>query len=107
MPKYLLTASYSHEGQKGVLKEGGSARVTATEAIVKRVGGKMESYYFALGGHDVYVIAELPSNAAAVAVAATIGASGAIRSFETVALMSPEEIDAAMKLSPIYRPPGH
>jgi uncharacterized protein with GYD domain len=106
MPKYLLIASYSHDGQKGVLKEGGSARVTATEAVIKRVGGKMESYYFALGGHDVYVTAELPGNAAAVAVAATIRASGAISALETVALMSPADIDAAVKLSPIYRPPG-
>jgi uncharacterized protein with GYD domain len=107
MPKYLLTASYSHEGQKGLLREGGSARVTAMDAVIRRVGGKMESYYFALGGHDVYVTAELPNNAAAVAVGATIGASGAISKFETVALMGPEEVDAAVKLSPIYRPPGH
>ena len=106
MPKYLLTASYSHEGQKGLLKEGGSARTTAMEAIIKRVGGKLESFYFALGAHDVYVTAELPNNAAAVAVGATIGASGAITKFETVALMAPEDIDAAVKLSPIYRPPG-
>jgi len=53
------------------------------------------------------VIVDLPSNAAAAAVAATIGASGAVDSFETVALMTPDEIDAAAKLSPMYRAPGH
>jgi uncharacterized protein with GYD domain len=106
VPKFLLTAKYSHEGQKGLLKEGGSARMMAMDAIITRVGGKMESYHFALGGHDVYVIAELPSNAAAVAVATTIGASGAIEHFETTALMSPADVDVAVKLSPIYRPPG-
>ena len=51
-------------------------------------------------------IAELPNNAAAAAVAATVGSSGALTAFETVALMAPEEIDAAVKLSPVYRPPG-
>jgi len=107
MHKYLFQAAYSPEGVKGVLREGGTARMVATEAIIKRVGGKMESYYFALGGHDIFVIAELPGNAAAAAVAATIGASGAISAFQTTALLTPDELDAAVKLSPIYRAPGH
>ena len=107
MPKYLLKASYSHDGEKGILREGGTARMVATEAIIKRVGGRMIDFHFALGGFDVFVIVELPSNAAAVAVAATIGSSGAVDSFETIALMSPDEIDAAAKLSPMYRAPGH
>ena len=53
-----------------------------------------------------YIIAELPSHTAAAAVAATIGASGAVAAFETVALLTGEELDGAVKLSPIYRPPG-
>ncbi len=106
MPKYLFTGSYSVEGQKGLLREGGSARVLAVDAIARRVGGKLLSYHFALGDHDFYVITELPDNSAAAAVAATIGASGAVDDFETVTLLSPEDLDAAVKLSPVYRPPG-
>ncbi len=106
MPKFMFTGTYSVQGQNGLLKEGGTARRAAVEAIVKRVKGTLEAYYFALGDHDFYVIADLPSNAAAAAVAATIGASGAVDGFETVALLGPEDIDAAVKLSPIYRPPG-
>lgn len=106
MPKYMFTGSYSAQGQNGLLKEGGSARRVAVDAIVQRVRGKLESYYFALGGHDFYVIADLPDNRAAAAVAATIGGSGAVAAFETVALLTAEDIDAAVKLSPIYRPPG-
>lgn len=106
MPKYLIMVSYSAEGQQGLVREGGTARKVATEAVIQRVGGTMVSHYFALGGHDVYVIADLPNNAAAAAVATTIGATGAVRTFETIALLESEEMDAAIKLSPIYRPPG-
>lgn len=106
MPKYLIMVSYSAEGQQGLLREGGTARKVATEAVIQRVGGTLVSHHFALGGHDVYVIADLPNNAAAAAVAATIGATGAVRTFETIPLLEPSEIDAAIKLSPIYRAPG-
>ncbi len=107
MPKYLFRASYSPEGVKGVLKEGGTSRMLATEAVVKRVGGTLESYHFSLGAQDICIIADLPNNGAAAAVASTIGASGAISAFESTALLTPAEMDAAVKLSPIYRPPGH
>jgi fructose-bisphosphate aldolase, class I len=97
---------YSTQGQTGILKEGGTARRAAVAAIVERVKGKVESHHFALGRNDFYIIAELPSHTAAAAVAATIGASGAVAAFETVALLTGEELDGAVKLSPIYRPPG-
>lgn len=105
MPKYLITGSYTAEGAKGVLKEGGSARRAATEKLVTSVGGKLEAYYFAFGNDDFYLIADLPSNTAAAAAALTAGASGAVQT-RTIVLITPEEADAATKLSPTYRPPG-
>ena len=106
MPKFMFTGTYSTQGQNGILKEGGTARRAAVAAIVERVKGKVESHHFALGRNDFYIIAELPSHTAAAAVAATIGASGAVAAFETVALLTGEELDGAVKLSPIYRAPG-
>ena len=105
MPKYMFTGSYTAEGAKGVLAEGGSGRRAATEKLIASLGGKMEAYYFAFGSDDFYVIADLPGNAAAAAGALTAGASGAIRT-RTIVLLTPEEVDAATKLSPSYRPPG-
>ena len=106
MPKFMIKGSYSTEGIKGVLKEGGSGRVKAIEQLVSAVGGTLESAYFAFGGSDVYVIADLPDNATAAAIAATVGASGALSSFETVVLLTPAEIDDAVKKTISYRPPG-
>ena len=106
MGKYLLKVSYTAEGIKGVMKDGGSGRVASVETMLADVGGSLESFYFALGSEDVYVIAEVPDNATALAMGAAIGSSGAISSYETVVLLSAAEVDSAMKTSISYRPPG-
>ena len=105
MPKYLITGGYSLDGIKGVMAEGGSGRRDAVAKLATSIGGSVESFHFAFGSDDVYIIADLPSNEAAAAVAMTVGASGSF-SPRTVVLLTPEEVDAATKLSPSYRPPG-
>jgi uncharacterized protein with GYD domain len=105
MPKYLLEASYTPEGVKGVAEKGGSSRKDAVEQMISAAGGKMECFYFAFGHNDVYVIGELPSNEAVTALALAVNQSGGA-SVRTVVLLSPEEVDAAAKLSVDYRPPG-
>jgi uncharacterized protein with GYD domain len=106
MGKYLLKVSYTAEGIKGVMKDGGSGRVAAVEKALTGVGGSLESFYFAFGSDDVYVIADVPDNGTAMAIAAAIGASGAISRYETVVLLSPAEVDAAMQTAVAYRAPG-
>jgi len=106
MAKYLIKASYNADGIKCVLKEGGSGRVAAVEQLVQSVGGSVEAFYFAFGSSDAYVIADLPDNASAAAIAAAVGASGALSNYETVVLLTPAEIDEAVKKAASYRPPG-
>jgi uncharacterized protein with GYD domain len=106
MGKYLLKVSYSVDGIKGVMKEGGTHRVAVIEKLLAGLGGKLESFYFAFGDSDVYLIAEVPDHATAVAIAGTVGASGAVSSYETVVLLTPEEVDEAMKKTVTYAPPG-
>jgi uncharacterized protein with GYD domain len=106
MPKYLLKVSYSQQGIKGVLAGGGSARVKAIETAISGVDGSLESFYFAFGADDVYVVADLPSHVAAVAMAGTVGASGAVSKYETVVLVTPAEMDEARDISVQYAPPG-
>jgi len=104
MPKYMISASYVGEGIKGLLKEGGSARRAAAAAAIESVGGRVESFYFAFGHADAYIIAEVPDNVTAAALAITINGSGLVSTHTTV-LLTPEEIDAAVKKTPSYRPP--
>ncbi len=105
MPKYMIAASYTQEGVKGLLKDGGSGRRAAVEQLVKSVGGSLEGIYFAFGNDDVYVIVDAPDNATAAGVSLTVTASGAVRT-RTDVLITPEEMDEAAGKSVDYRPPG-
>jgi uncharacterized protein with GYD domain len=105
MPKYLIKASYTAEGAKGLLKDGGSKRREMAEQALKSAGGKMEAFYFAFGGTDAFVIVDAPDHASVSAASLAINASGAVRT-ETVVLITPEEIDQAVKKSVKYRAPG-
>ena len=105
MAKFLFTGSYTSAGVRGVLAEGGSRRREVAEQIVSSLGGTVEAYYFGFGSDDFYLIADLPDNAAAAAGAMTASASGAM-GVRTTVLLSPQELDAASKLSPNFRAPG-
>jgi uncharacterized protein with GYD domain len=107
MPKYLVRSSYSTEGVKGLLKDGGSKRRQVVEEAAKAVGGKLEAYYFAFGEDDVITIIDFPDNVTAAAASLVVTASGAGRSSVTV-LMTPEEVDRTAKIAATatYRAPG-
>ena len=105
MPKFLLEVTYTAGGAQGVLKDGGSKRRAAAKTLVESLGGKLESIYFAFGKHDAIVIADLPDNAAAAASALALSASGMLTATTTV-LLTPEEIDQAIKKPGTYTPPG-
>ena len=106
MPKYLLKVQYSGEGLQGVMKDGGSARRAAADDVAKQVGGSIESFHFAFGEDDAFVICDLPDNKAAAALAMTVSATGRVK-LTTVPLLTVDEVDAiaAGKKVP-YSPPG-
>ena len=105
MPKYLLKVSYTAEGAKGLLKDGGTKRRQAATALVEGLGGKLETLYFAFGKTDAFAIADLPDNSSVAAAALALAASGAATATTTV-LITPEELDQAAKKSVRYTPPG-
>src|SRR3954453_12495338 len=95
MPKYLVRASYTAEGLKGLQKDKGSGRKAVVTKVLEGLGGKLECMYFAFGEDDVVVIFDLPDNIAAARLAIAVGASGLIRSKITV-LLTVEEADQAL-----------
>jgi uncharacterized protein with GYD domain len=106
MPKYLVEATYLSEGIKGLLKEGGSGRREAVDALFNSLGGKVEAFYFAFGEQDVFIIGDLPDNASAAALVIKVGAAGAAKCRTTV-LLTAQEIDQAVQKTSVYRPPGY
>ena len=105
MAAYLVQFTYTEQGLKGLLKEGGSKRREATEQLVKSLGGKLVAYYFGFGEYDGFAIIEGVDNVDAAAAALIVGASGAVKTKTTV-LLTPEEVDRATKKSGTYRAPG-
>ena len=105
MAKYLFQASYTLEGVKGLVQDGGSKRRKVVDDLITSLGGTLETYYFAFGGHDVYCIADLPGDEEAVAVSLAVASRGAL-TISTTVLMEPATMDAAVKKSVDYSPPG-
>ena len=105
MAKYMFTARYTIEGAKGIVRNGGTARVEAVEKACAAAGGRLESMYFAFGGIDAFVTCDLPDNVAAAALALAVNQAGGA-STNTIVLMTAAEVDAAAKKSVAYRPPG-
>ena len=52
MPKYLFCGSYTPEGFKGLMEEGGSKRIEAAKQALGSVGGSLEAFYFSFGEND-------------------------------------------------------
>lgn len=105
MPKFLFEASYNAEGVKGVRSGGGSARVEAVRQATEGIGGSVESFYWAFGDTDAYVIVDAPDAESVAALALAVNSTGAV-TVKTSVLLTPEQVDEAAKRSVAYRPPG-
>jgi uncharacterized protein with GYD domain len=105
MAKFLITGSYTAEGTKGLLKEGGSGRKAAVQKALEALGGRMESVYYTFGEHDVIVICDVPDAVTALALSLAVNATGTVHVSSTP-LLSVEEVDAACKKTVSFRPAG-
>ena len=90
-------------------EKGSVARELYDDAIGKLaagVGGSLESCYFAFGSDDIYAVVDAPSHEAMAAVAGTVSSTGALSNYETIVLLTAEQIDAAANINVDYTPPG-
>lgn len=105
MPKYLLEASYTAEGLKGLAKDKASGRVKAVSAAAATLGGNVEAFYFAFGDRDAILVLDLPDNATAAGFSLAAAASGLVV-VTTTPLLTAEEVDRALKVKSGYKAPG-
>ncbi|MFV1979883.1 MAG: GYD domain-containing protein [Rhodothermia bacterium] len=105
MPKYLFMDSYTAEGMKGLVSEGGTGRRALIKHLVRELGGELESFYYAFGESDVYAIVDLPDTITVAAVTLAINQTGAA-SVRTTVLLSAEDVDEAAQMTVGYRAPG-
>ena len=105
MSKYLVQASYTAEGVKGLTKDTASGRKAAVAHAVESLGGRLEALYFSFGEFDILAVMDLPDNAAAARFALR-AASTAQVNVRTTPLLTPEEVDKALLRTVDYRAPG-
>jgi uncharacterized protein with GYD domain len=107
MPTYLTKFSYTAETWSRMIANPEDRR-DAAKAYIESVGGKLHGFWYAFGEHDGYTLWEAPDNVSMAAVALALGAGGAMRSSETVVLITIDEtLDALSKAKRIgYRSPG-
>jgi uncharacterized protein with GYD domain len=105
MAKFMVKGSYTAEGAKGFLKDGGTGRRAAVQKAVEGLGGSIESFYFSFGDADVYVVVDLPDSTSAAALSLAVNSQGRVE-LQTIPLLTPEEMDEATKKSVEYRAPG-
>jgi uncharacterized protein with GYD domain len=106
MRKYLFHGTYTADGYRGLLGEGGSARIDAARRALASAGGSLEAFYYSCDEEDFYIIVNLPDYVTATAVTLAGNASGTF-SIRATELLTPEEMDTAAKKSIDFRPPGH
>lgn len=105
MPKFMIKASYTAEGLKGLKKDKASGREKAVAAACVALGGKLDAFYYALGDDDLFVVVDLPSHLQVTSLCVTVGATGMV-STRSVPLLTVAEMDQALGADAKYRPPG-
>ncbi|HEX2319259.1 MAG TPA: GYD domain-containing protein [Streptosporangiaceae bacterium] len=95
MAKYLAIASYTADGLRELAAHGASTRIEASKELVAEAGGSIESFYYAFGSDDAFIVCDLPDNVAAAATAIAAGASGVVVT-RMVPLLTAEEVDQAV-----------
>jgi uncharacterized protein with GYD domain len=96
MPHYLQQVAYSTDGWEALV-ERPQNRIEAVRPAIEKLGGKIESAWFAFGDYDVVLITQMPTNVDAGAIAMAFAAGGACKAVKTTPLLTTEEAVEAMK----------
>jgi uncharacterized protein with GYD domain len=96
MPHYLGQVSYSQEGWQAIVADPQN-RIEAVRPAIEKLGGKIETAWFAFGEYDIVLIVEMPDNVSAAAMAIAFAAGGACKSVQTTPLMSAGEAVQALQ----------
>ena len=96
MPHYLHQIAYGSDAW-GFLIAQPQDRIEAVRTAVEKLGGKIESAWFAFGEYDIVMITEMPNNVSAAGISIAFAGGGACKNVQTTPLLSREEAMQALK----------
>ena len=107
MGHYLIEVAYTGEAWAAQVSNPQN-RIEAIRPVIERLGGRIESAYYAFGEYDVVGIMEMPDPVSAAAFSLAASAGGAVKAIKTTPLLTIEDGIAAMQKAAGagYRPPG-
>jgi uncharacterized protein with GYD domain len=107
MPLYLTRFSYTPETWQAMIERPEDRRDVA-RVIIESVGGTLQGFWYSFGQYDGYTLWEAPDNVKMASVALALSSRGAIKSQETVILLTVEDTIEALKgaAQVPYRRPG-
>ena len=107
MARYMFQVAYTAEAWATQVQKA-EDRIEAIRPVVRKLGGKIESAYYAFGDDDLVLIANMPDNTSAAALSIAAAAGGAMKSIKTTPLMTIREGMQAMRKAKrsTYTPPG-
>ena len=98
MSPYLIRWQFKDATAKALV-DSPQNRTAPARGLIEGFGGKLLSYYFALGEYDGVGICEFPDTVSVAACSMRAAATGAFSRFETMALLTAVEAEEAMKLA--------
>jgi len=96
MAHFLVQVAYSPEGWQALVKSPQN-RIEAVRPSIEKLGGKIDTAYFAFGEYDLVMVFQMPDNVNAAAIAMAFAAGGACRTVKTTPLLTAAEAVEAMK----------
>jgi uncharacterized protein with GYD domain len=96
MPSYLVQAAYTAEAMAALVKNPQN-RLDVVRKMAESHGGKLIGGWLSFGDYDIVMIAEMPDNVSAAAIAMAAAAGGSVRAIKTTPLLTADEGQAALK----------
>jgi len=96
MPFFCHQVSYNKEAWKRLVADP-QDRLDVVRAPIEKLGGKLQTAYFAFGPFDAIAITEMPDNVSAAAIAIAFAAGGSVAHVQTIPLMTAAETVEALR----------
>lgn len=77
MATYIMLINYTDQGIRNI--KDSPRRADAARQALSDMGGEMKELYMTMGGYDLVVVAEAPSDDVMAKFALTLGAQGNVR----------------------------
>jgi uncharacterized protein with GYD domain len=96
MPYFCHQVTYTKECW-AKLMENPQDRLEAVRAPIEKLGGMLQTSFFAFGDFDVLAITEMPDNISAAAIAIAFAAGGAVQNIQTTPLLTAAQAVEALR----------